>query len=176
MYFPIKNLMESPPGFSPCKCLDYLAMLRFFAKQRDSRILKIISREKLKDCLLGAWRDHPLDVRKHQQLLLVEKLRNLGVTCTFPVPRVLYFTKSSFKFLDGHIDIGLDLKYISKEIVYDAFGIGKHDDRRYDVLAKSTFDSLVARGFPLDLNDVIILDECVEPALKRLRTLINDDM
>ena len=56
---------------------------------------------------------------------------------------------------------------IPRDIFYEKMSFGV-DGRQWDVYCKSTVDSLIARGYPIDPNDLIIVDETKEPALQRI--------
>ena len=56
---------------------------------------------------------------------------------------------------------------IPRDIFYEKMSFGI-DGRQWDVYCKSTVDSLISRGYPIDPNDLIIVDETKEPALQRI--------
>ena len=42
------------------------------------------------------------------------------------------------------------------------------DGREWEVWCKSSLDSLISRGYPIDPEDLIVVDDSKEPALQRI--------
>ena len=64
------------------------------------------------------------------------------------------------KIIDFHV-------IFVKKLFYKKMCFGR-DGRQWEVFCKSTVDSLIARGYPINPNDLIIVDEEQEPALQRI--------
>ena len=73
---------------------------------------------------------------------------------------VLFIPFQELEHLDRMISLGISPMAIPKN------AICKVMHNRSNVMIKSTFDALVRRGFALDEEDFIVLDERVEPALQ----------
>ena len=99
-----------------------------------------------------------------EQETLRQRLEDLGVAPEAQIVR--YLQNSTLTLLDRMIAVGFDSSAVSKKDLYMATSIVRDDKLFANVFAKSTFDALVARGFALDEDDVIVLDERTEPALK----------
>ena len=79
-----------------------------------------------------------------------------------------YFSSEGLKEIDRLVEsLGITPRDIPKELCYERMGFGM-DGRDWDVWCKSAIDSLIARGYPIDPNDLIIVDEEQEPALQRI--------
>ena len=105
---------------------------------------------------------------------LLRRLTQAGATggeYGWPQRRAQYLTVGTLARLDDLIGAGFDPKCISREDLYYSYNIGAAR-RRFDIFAKATFDALVSRGFALDENDVIVLDETKEPVLAEIPGLI----
>lgn len=95
------------------------------------------------------------------------KMEEINVLPDFGVGiRVMYITIDGFALLDDLIEFGFNPKDVATENL--------EPSRCFDfwentgVLAKSTFDGLVARGFALPPLEFPIVDERTEPALQEL--------
>ena len=70
--------------------------------------------------------------------------------------------------VDAVIGLGLNPRDLSREELYRR-GL---DWDESSVWAKSTYDALVARGFPIDATNPVV-DERIEPALQQVRVFID---
>lgn len=106
---------------------------------------------------------------------LLRRLTQAGATSggeyEWPKRRAQYLTVGTLARLDDLIGAGFDPKCISREDLYYSYNIGAAR-REFDIFVKATFDALVSRGFALDENDVIVLDETKEPVLAEIPGLI----
>ena len=73
------------------------------------------------------------------------------------VPLVFFIPPPTLEYLDRLISLGITPSAIPR-------WKNEHVDSR--VIIKSTFDALVRRGFALNEEDFIVMDETVEPALQ----------
>lgn len=73
------------------------------------------------------------------------------------VPLVYFLPHATLAYLDRLISLGITPSAVRK---------WKNVDVGSRVIIKSTFDALVRRGFALDEEDFIVLDDTVEPALQ----------
>ena len=76
------------------------------------------------------------------------------------LPTVLFIPPLELEHLDRMIYLGIAPSAIPKNVICKVM------HNRSNVMIKSTFDALVRRGFALDEEDFIVLDERVEPALQ----------
>ena len=98
---------------------------------------------------------------------LRDRLLRLGAE-TFSREAVVveFLNRSSCTFIDRMIAVGWCPATLRT---------GSHDYFDNWPIAKTTFDFLVSRGFPLKKSKCIVVDEKIEPALRELNALISAD-
>ena len=81
-----------------------------------------------------------------------------------------YISSEALREIDGLVlSLKINLSDIPKDLFYERMSFGTKDaGREWDVWCKSTVDSLIARGYPIDPKDLIIVDEEQEPAIQRI--------
>jgi len=81
---------------------------------------------------------------------------------------VQYISSEGLEGLD-HVaeSYGITPRDIPKDLFYKQMSFGI-EGREWDVWARTTVESLIARGYPIDLEDLIVVDEAQEPALQRI--------
>lgn len=95
-----------------------------------------------------------------------EKLRSHGVTSESA--HIITVLEEDLEDVDQMLhSCGLKPSDVPKEMLYRNLYIAE-PDREYDVCAKSTVERFVARGYPLDPGDLVVLDETKEPLLHGL--------
>ena len=79
-----------------------------------------------------------------------------------------YISSEGLREIDRLVEsFGITPSNIPKGIFHERMSFGT-EGRNWDVWCKSTIDSLIVRGYPIDPNDLIIVDEEQEPALQRI--------
>ena len=85
---------------------------------------------------------------------------------------VCFISKRNFELIDELLDLGFSPKNLSKAEFYRYMQMDKKkdgwDDHDYDVWTKAAINGLAARGFPIDPEDFVIVDEATEPAFEKL--------
>ena len=79
-----------------------------------------------------------------------------------------YISSEGLREIDRLVEsFGINPRDIPKKLLYERMWFGILG-RNWDVWCKSTIDALIARGYPIDPNDLIIVDEEQEPSLQRI--------
>ena len=81
---------------------------------------------------------------------------------------VHHLAPEDFEELDSMLAYGLDPRHISKEKLHKALWLDDFWHPR-EVWTKSAYEGLIERGFPMDDDNFIIVDEKTHPALKGRR-------
>ena len=84
----------------------------------------------------------------------------------------LHYETEDFEELNSMLAYGLDPRHMSKEKLHRVLRVGDFWHPR-TIWTKSAFEGLVKRGFAMDSDALIIVDETTEPAL-RGRQFIRD--
>ena len=164
-YFPLEEIMGDPRFSSCAEDIDVCEMI---SKRKGAReIFRKDSGRRLPNFVDDLFKGFTV-----KEEALSDRLEDFGMSCGDK--NIWYLRMADINELDRLIVLGFDPRAVSKGILYEGLSIG-YDDRRYDVLAKSTIDALVARGFAFDEADIIVLDERMEPALKDLPALIRGE-
>ena len=100
---------------------------------------------------------------------LRDRLLRLGADTFRGEVVVEFLKKSSCTFIDRVIAVGW------RPATMSMYRNGSHDYFDNWPIAKTTFDFLVSRGFPLKKSKCIVVDEKIEPALRELNALISTD-
>ena len=175
-YFPLRGIIDQETGEINYQgsCLDDLERYRILLQRpggRDATRELLVTGTKLFCFLEGELMYYYLWYHDDGAEALKEKLEKLGAFSdeldehTVPIQ---YMDQRGFNSLDGLLGLGFDPKFVSRGDLYhllsDNYERGGHGHR---VIAKSTFDFLVSRGFDLDRKDVNVFDEKDEPALRK---------
>ena len=179
-YFPFGDIIHEDTGDVGYQgmfvCLDDLECYRILLQRpggKDATRDLLMSGDKLFNYIKNELMYYRLWTKKDEGRALKEKLEKLGVFCeegdedTVPIQ---YLTKRTLNTLDGLIGLGFDPKFLAREDIYWLLSDvdEEREGREYRLIAKSTFDSLVSRGFDLYRKDVNVFDEKEEPALQKL--------
>lgn len=79
-----------------------------------------------------------------------------------------YIRSEDLRKIDGFVlSLKINPSDIPKDLFYERMSFGA-EGRDWDVWCKATIDSLIARGYPIDPKDLIIVDEEQEPAIQRI--------
>lgn len=128
------------------------------------QIIKVIEAisEKVQKHRLDRHRSTNVDAHE-----IYNKLVKMGLKeGYFGEPR--YISSEDLRTIDGLVEsLGISPGDISKSFFYERMRFGT-EVRSFDIWCKSTVDSLIARGYPIDPKDLIIVDEEQEPALQRI--------
>ena len=166
-YFPAEDLL---PGYIDGNvCLNYEEFYKLMA-QRFSRseIFKEYAVDKLADIVCDMIKNCTFGYRENEfeeLQAVMDKMTKLGLGGD-DLANISYIDRTGLAHIDRFIEIGVDPKDVSKTYLYDMLEIGMFKDRRNEVYAKGTFDALVSRGFPLNKDDFILLEERAEAGLE----------
>ena len=176
-YFPLGDIIDQDTGdvnvgcWYPC--LDDSECYRILLQRPGGKeAIKelILSGDKLFHFLMNELGFHYLRTDTDEGKALKEKLEKLGAVSeegeliTIPIQ---YMCQRGFNWLDGLIGLGFDPKFVSKsDIVDHVLSANEEGGREYRLIARSTFDFLVSRGFDFDEKDVNIFDEKDDPGLR----------
>ena len=173
-YFPADDLL--PSFINGNVCLNYEEFYTLMAQRFSaSDTFKEISANKLADIVCDIKKNFKFDYRENEAEELqavIDKMMKLGLGGD-DIANISYLDRKDLARIDRFIKIGADPKNVSTTYLYNMLEIG-FKDRRNDVFAKGTFDALVARGFPLNKADFILLDERTEPGLGFIAARIDD--
>ena len=176
LYFPLRSLIEETGEMNfQGSCLDDAERYRILLQRPGGKVATrelMVSGTKLYHFVRCELDYYWLVTNNDEGRALKEKLEKLGAFSeegderTVPIQ---YMTKRTLNTLDGLISLGFDPKFVTKgdlcQILYEMTEI---EGREYRLIAKSTFDSLVSRGFDLDRKDVNVFDEKEVPGLQKL--------
>ena len=162
-YLPLKD-----PEVFQTVCLDNETrdsiLLRRKGGSNTAFIVKVI---KLTQEILDGLHWHRLD---HSDRELRKKLIDMGfdVNKSQGDGNPQYLPSYQLEEID---DLAKSLRIrpcdIPRELFYKYMCFGD-DGREWDIFCQSTVDNLIARGYPIDPKDLIIVDETKEPALQRI--------
>ena len=167
-YLPLKDCQYSFSEFGLVRCLKdetRECILRgrkggmdIILRARYVRVIEAIDNNRL-------WHNLNHDIKVDRDLY--EKLMELGLE-NDEEGDPQYISSEDLRNIDELVEsFGIDPRDIPKDLLYERMRFGT-DGRNWDVFCKSTIDSLIARGYPIDPADLIVVDEEQEPALQRI--------